>query len=94
MPAPGVMNISLPALRAKPRCQTPRGTTKVSPALTRVRRLPDFVEQVRPFLDDRVGYDQEAVLKYLTTADLHQHIEALAVGLGNVQSWEIGRAHV
>jgi glutamyl/glutaminyl-tRNA synthetase len=54
----------------------------------RVRRLPDFVEQVRPFLDDRVDYDQEAVAKYLTTADLHQQIEALAVGLGNGQSWD------
>jgi len=54
----------------------------------RVRRLPDFVEQVRPFLGEPVEYDREAVRKYLTTADLHQHIEALAVGLGNVQSWE------
>jgi glutamyl-tRNA synthetase len=28
------------------------------------------------------------VRKYLTTADLPEHIAALAAGLGNVQSWE------
>jgi nondiscriminating glutamyl-tRNA synthetase len=54
----------------------------------RVRRLPDFVEQVRPFLEARVEYDGEAVRKYLTTADVHHHIEALAVGLGNTQPWD------
>jgi glutamyl-tRNA synthetase len=49
--------------------------------LPRVRRLPDFVDQARPFLAATVQYDSEAVRKYLTTADLDEHVEALADGL-------------
>jgi glutamyl-tRNA synthetase len=49
--------------------------------LPRVRRLPDFVAQARPFLTTSVDYDLEAVRKHLTTADLDQHIEALIVAL-------------
>jgi nondiscriminating glutamyl-tRNA synthetase len=45
--------------------------------LPRVRRLPDFVEQARPFLTATVLYDPEAVRKHLTTADLDRHVEAL-----------------
>ena len=45
--------------------------------LPRVRRLPDFVPQVAPFLTSSVDYDPEAVQKHLMTADLHEHIEAL-----------------
>jgi glutamyl-tRNA synthetase len=49
--------------------------------LPRVRRLPDFVEQARPFLTATVDYDPEAVRKHLTTADLDQHVEMLIVAL-------------
>jgi len=49
--------------------------------LPRVRRLPDFVEQARPFLTATVDYDPEAVRKHLTTADLDRHVEALIVAL-------------
>jgi glutamyl-tRNA synthetase len=49
--------------------------------LPRVRRLPDFVDQARPFLAATVQYDSEAVRKYLTTADLDEHVDALADGL-------------
>ena len=49
--------------------------------LPRVRRLPDFVEQARPFLTASIEYDPEAVRKHLTQADLHLHIEALVVAL-------------
>jgi nondiscriminating glutamyl-tRNA synthetase len=49
--------------------------------LPRVRRLPDFVAQVSPFMTATVDYDPEAVRKHLTTADLDQHIEALIVAL-------------
>jgi glutamyl-tRNA synthetase len=56
--------------------------------LPRVRRLPDFVEQAGPFLAERVEYDPEAVSKYLTTADLHQHVDALAVALDKTEPWD------
>ena len=49
--------------------------------LPRVRRLPDFVEQARPFLTDAVDYDPDAVRKHLTTADLDDHIEALIIAM-------------
>jgi glutamyl-tRNA synthetase len=49
--------------------------------LPRVRRLPDFIEQARPFLIVSVDYDPEAVRKHLTTADLGDHVEALIVAL-------------
>ena len=45
--------------------------------MPRVRRLPDFVEQARPFLAATVEYDPEAVRKHLTEADLDKHVEAL-----------------
>jgi glutamyl-tRNA synthetase len=56
--------------------------------LPRVRRLPDFVDQARPFLADRVEYDPEAVAKYLTTADLDKHVEALALALDKAEPWD------
>ena len=49
--------------------------------LPRVRRLPDFVELSRPFLAATVEYDPDAVRKHLTTADLDQHVDALAAAL-------------
>ena len=49
--------------------------------LTRVRRLPDFVEQAKPFLTATVEYDPEAIRKHLTTADLDQHVDALIAAL-------------
>jgi glutamyl-tRNA synthetase len=45
--------------------------------LPRVRRLPDVVEQAAPFLTAAVDYDPEAVRKYLTSADLDGHVDAL-----------------
>jgi glutamyl-tRNA synthetase len=56
--------------------------------LPRVRRLPDFVDQARPFLADRVDYDPEAVAKYLTTADLDKHVDALALALDRAEPWD------
>jgi glutamyl-tRNA synthetase len=49
--------------------------------LPRVKRLPDFVEQARPFLTEAVDYDSEAVRKHLGTADLDEHVEALITAL-------------
>ena len=56
--------------------------------LPRVRRLPDFVEQVRPFLSASVEYDPEAVRKHLMAADLDQHVKALAEALAKVETWD------
>ncbi|MSO56484.1 MAG: glutamate--tRNA ligase [Acidobacteria bacterium] len=50
--------------------------------LPRVRRLPDFVEQARPFLAATVEYEPAAVAKHLTTADLANHVETLAAVFG------------
>ncbi|RPI52619.1 MAG: glutamate--tRNA ligase, partial [Acidobacteria bacterium] len=47
--------------------------------LPRVKRLPDFVDQARPFLAATVDYDPEAVRKYLGTADLDDHLETLII---------------
>jgi glutamyl-tRNA synthetase len=55
-----------------------RVLTLVAP---RVRRLPDFVEQARPFLVPVVEYDPEAVRKHLTSADLDDHVEALKAAM-------------
>ena len=49
--------------------------------LPRVRRLPDLVEQARPFLSAKVEYDPEAVRKHLTQAGLEEHVEALIEAL-------------
>jgi nondiscriminating glutamyl-tRNA synthetase len=57
--------------------------------LPRVRRLPDFVDQARPFLTVTVEYDPEAVRKHLTTADLDDHIEALILAMeANTEPFE------
>ena len=49
--------------------------------LPRVRRLPDLVEQARPFLTTVVEYEGEAVQKHLTQADLAGHVEALIAAI-------------
>ena len=56
--------------------------------LPRVRRLPDFVEQARPFLMTSVEYDPDAVRKHLTAADLDQHVKALAEAFVKVETWD------
>ena len=60
--------------------------------LPRVRRLPDFVEQARPFLTAAVDYDPEAVRKHLTAADLDRHVEALIAAFEAEQSRSTKRA--
>jgi glutamyl-tRNA synthetase len=49
--------------------------------LPRVRRLPDFVDQARPFLASRIEYEPDAVAKHLSGADLASHVAALATAL-------------
>ena len=49
--------------------------------LPRVKRLPEFVDQARPFLTAAVDYDPEAVRKHLGTPDLADHVAALVEAL-------------
>ena len=56
--------------------------------LPRVRRLPDFVEQARPFLSAAVEYDPEAVRRHLTTADLDRHVEALIAAFEETETFD------
>jgi glutamyl-tRNA synthetase len=59
--------------------------------LSRVRRLPDFVEQARPFLatvNEPVEYEPAAVAKYLAAADLAGHVEALATAYGDADPFD------
>jgi glutamyl-tRNA synthetase len=43
----------------------------------RAKRLSDFVEQVRPFVEDTVEYERDAVEKHLGVAGLRDHVRAL-----------------
>jgi glutamyl-tRNA synthetase len=54
----------------------------------RVRRLPDFVEQGRPFFSATVQYDPEAVRKYVSEADVDKHVQALAVALQDAEPFD------
>jgi glutamyl-tRNA synthetase len=56
--------------------------------LPRVRRLPDFVEQARPFFAAAVEYDPDAVRKHLTSADLDKHVEALSNALNTAEPFD------
>jgi glutamyl/glutaminyl-tRNA synthetase len=44
----------------------------------RVRRLPDFVTQLRPYLSEHVSYDPAAVSKHLDSPGLATYIAALS----------------
>ena len=56
--------------------------------LPRVKRLPDFVEQGRPFFDAAIEYDPEAVKKHLSAPDLRGHVAALQDALKAVEPFE------
>jgi glutamyl-tRNA synthetase len=43
----------------------------------RAKKLTDYVEAVRPFLDAPDGYDQDAVKKHLSAAGTREHLRAL-----------------
>jgi glutamyl-tRNA synthetase len=47
----------------------------------RAKRLTDFVEQARPFLEDTVEYEPDAVEKHLRAPDLSDHLAALVRAL-------------
>jgi glutamyl-tRNA synthetase len=56
--------------------------------LPRVKRLPDFVEQARPFLAGSVEYESVAVAKHLSGADLPGHVAALAAALRDAEPFD------
>jgi glutamyl-tRNA synthetase len=56
--------------------------------LPRVRRLPDFIDQGRPFFAESVEYDPEAVRKHLGQADLDAHVEALVDALKRAEPFD------
>jgi len=43
----------------------------------RSKRLSEFVDGARPFLEPPAGYDADGAAKYLATPDLRAHLEAL-----------------
>ena len=47
----------------------------------RAKRLTDFVEQAKPLLTDAVVYEQEAIVKHLSTPDVADHLAALMQAL-------------
>ena len=50
----------------------------------RVKRLPQFVEELRPFLQDTVEYDHAAVAKHLDQPDVRSALGALPVALAAI----------
>jgi glutamyl-tRNA synthetase len=54
----------------------------------RAKRLTEFVEQARPLLTEAVVYEQEAVDKHLSSADLAGHITALVEALQSATPFE------
>jgi glutamyl-tRNA synthetase len=51
----------------------------------RVRRIPDFAVQGRPFFAAEIDYDPAAVRKHLSLAGLGAHVAALTAGLAGVE---------
>jgi glutamyl-tRNA synthetase len=47
----------------------------------RAKKLTEYVEGLRPFLDAPIEYDQEAVSKHLSVAGLRGHVQALYAAL-------------
>jgi glutamyl-tRNA synthetase len=51
---------------------------------SRVKRLPQFVEELRPFLQDTVEYDRAAVAKHLDKPDVRSALGELPVALAAI----------
>jgi len=62
-----------------------RVLTLVAP---RVRRLPDFVEQAKPFLAETVEFDPAAVTKHLSEAGLPELVNALLAAFANLEQFD------
>jgi glutamyl/glutaminyl-tRNA synthetase len=58
----------------------------------RVRRLPDLVEQLRPYVTDSIEYDEAAVVRYLGAPDLADGVAALAVAYRELDHFDAADA--
>jgi glutamyl/glutaminyl-tRNA synthetase len=58
----------------------------------RVKRLPDFVDQLRPYLADAITYDEAAVVKHLGAPELADRIAALAGAYGELGHFDAAAA--
>ena len=58
----------------------------------RVKRLPDFVDQLRPYLADAITYDEAAVVKHLGAPELADGIAALAGAYGELGHFDAAAA--
>jgi glutamyl-tRNA synthetase len=54
----------------------------------RVKLLPQFVDQARPFLEPAVSFDEAAVKKHLSAAGTRAHLEAVAHAFAAVQPFD------
>jgi glutamyl-tRNA synthetase len=54
----------------------------------RCKRLPDFVDGARPFLEAPAAYDQEGASKHLSAPGLRGHLEALRGAYADLSAFE------
>ena len=52
---------------------------------SRVKKLPQFVDELRPFLEDTVTYDAAAVTKHLSSSDIRDVLRGLSAALATIQ---------
>jgi glutamyl/glutaminyl-tRNA synthetase len=55
----------------------PRMTSILALLRPRAKKLTDYPEQLRPFFEDPIEYDQDAVKKHLSTPGTKEHLLAL-----------------
>jgi len=97
MPAAGILDRIAPqlaasgllpasaALSAGDRTRLERAIDLVKP---RVRRLPDFVAQLRPFAGGDIEVDPQAAAKHLSDPELGAHLDAWRARLEHVQPFD------
>jgi glutamyl-tRNA synthetase len=54
----------------------------------RVKRLQDFVNQLRPYVSDRVDYDPHAVDRHLSSPGLADHVNALSKAFAGLDRFD------
>jgi glutamyl-tRNA synthetase len=76
---------AVPALASADRTRLERAIDLVKP---RVRKLQDFVPQLRPFVGHAIDVDPQASAKYLSDPDLGPHLDAWRARLEHVQPFD------
>ncbi|HSJ14376.1 MAG TPA: glutamate--tRNA ligase [Longimicrobiales bacterium] len=54
----------------------------------RARNMDDIVLQARPYFDDEIAYDEEAVARHWKDAATAERLEALRAGFATLDTWE------